>query len=87
MYSPLEQIRLVGRSLNCIKYIQSIILILFLSITAVEERPLCDNGSFESIEFESVAIVDADIPKRDLEFLRNRAGHVMTLDEARSAQL
>lgn len=66
-----------------------------LLVFGVRTKDRCKDASLaimalsEDMEFESVAVVDGDagIPKRDLELLRNRAGHVMTLDEARSAQL
>lgn len=40
-------------------------------------------------QFDSVAVIDGDahIPKKDIEFLRNRAGSVMTLGDVRSAKL
>lgn len=66
-----------------------------LLVFGVRTKDRCKDASLaimalsEDMKFDSVAIVDevADIPKRDLEFLRNRAGSVMTLDEARGAEL
>lgn len=66
-----------------------------LLVFGVRTKDRCKDASLaimalsEDMEFDSVAIVDedADIPKRDLEFLRNRAEAVMTLEEARSADL
>lgn len=66
-----------------------------LLVFGVRTKDRCKDASIaimalsEGTEFDSVAIVDedADIPKRDLEVLRNRAGSVMTLDEARAAEL
>lgn len=65
-----------------------------LLVFGVRTKDRCKDASLaimalsDDMEFDSLAIVDdgADIPKRDLEFLRNRAGSVMTLDEARGAE-